>query len=119
MTAPADTRTYAWRIRQGRRERLLIPVVDAAGANFSITGWTIDAKIKTRPGGTVLHTVPPGDLELSGDGFTLTLIIPAPVSEAWTWRTGWYRVKVTDPASDPADPTVERPIEGPVTVDPD
>ena len=119
MTASVDTTYFAWRIEQGEKETLIIPVLDAANTAFAIPGWTVDAKIKTRPGGDILYTWPAEYAEVTGADLFVTLTIPAPVSEAWTFRNGWFRVKVSDPNSDLDNPTVERILLGPFVVDAD
>lgn len=96
----------------------MIPILKADGSPKNITGFTVDAKIKTEPGGVALYTWPLADLDIGGaDGNELTLTIPAPVSMTWTWHTGWYRVKVTDPASPAEDPSVSRVLQGAIFLD--
>lgn len=120
MTSPsADTTTWPWRVEAGEREVLVIPVLDDANAEYSIAGWTVDAQIKTQPGGIPLYTWPAEHAQITDDGTTVTLTIPAAVSTAWMFREGWYRVEVTDPDSDPADPNTQRILQGPFEVDPD
>lgn len=118
-TAVGDTTAFAWRIEQGEREELVIPVLDDADSLFFITGWTVDAKVKTRPGGSVLYTWPAELAQITNGGAFITLTIPGPVSALWTWAAGWYRVKVQDPLSEPDDPTVQRILAGPFVVDAD
>jgi hypothetical protein len=120
MTAAltSDTLTYSWRIEQGERERLEIPILNADGDPFVITGWTVDAKVKTEPGGTVLYTWPASSITIASN--LLTLEIPGPVSAAWTWTTGWWRAVITEPnPADPADPDVHRVIQGTFIMDRD
>ena len=112
----ADTREYAWRIEQGERERLAIPV-SKDGSPQDLAGWTIDAKIKDRKGGAELYVFPPELIEV--DGSTITLTVPVPVSAAWTWTVGWWRVVITAPDPDPDDPDSSRVIQGPFLVDRD
>lgn len=120
MTSPAsDTRVYTWLVEQGERETLTFPVLNEAGSPTVITGWTVDARIKDRPGGATLYTWPSNLAQITGGGSSVTLTIPGPVSAGWTWTTGWFRVKVTDPSSDPADPAVHRIIAGPLIISPD
>ncbi len=118
MTSP-DTTTWSWRVEGGEREVLVIPVLDDAAAPFSILGWTVDAKIKDQPGGVTLYTWPAEHAEITDGGNTVTLTIPGPVSSTWMFRTGWYRVEVTDPNSDPDDPNTQRILQGPFELDPD
>lgn len=116
--ASSDTLEFTWRVEQGEREQLVIPVLDDTAA-ANITGWTVDAQIKNRAGGDTLYTWPAGLAYVSASGTSVTITIPAAVSAAWVWRIGWWRVVITDPASDPDDPTVHRIIEGPLVIDPD
>jgi hypothetical protein len=118
VTTAERVRVWPWRHTQGERDPVTFQVLDVNDSAYSITGWTVDAKIKTRPKGTVLHTFGEDDIEISPDGFAVTLTIPAAVSSAWTWTTGYYRIKVIDP-SDPDDPTVRRLLQGPFVTDPD
>jgi hypothetical protein len=117
MTAAlgSDVREYTWRVKQAAQERLVIPILDINGTPKDVTGYTVDAKIKTEPGGVVLYTWPTGDVVIDGDEVELT--IPAPVSATWTWHTGWYRVKLTDPASPAEDPAVARVLQGAIFID--
>lgn len=117
-SASPDTTTWTWRVEAGEREVLVIPVLDDDDAPFSIPGWTVDAQIKTRSGGQTLYTWPAEYAEITdGDQF-VTLTIPGPVSATWMFRTGWYRVEVTDPNSDPDNPNVQRILQGPFELDP-
>ncbi len=120
MTSAApDTTTWTWHVEAGERQVLVIPVLDDTNAEFSVLGWTVDAKIKTRPGGETLYTWPAEHAEITDGGVSVTLTIPGPVSEAWLFREAWYRVEISDPASDPDDPSVERILQGQLVVDPD
>lgn len=120
MTASlfGDTLEYAWRIEAGERERLSIPVLDEDGSAANLTGFTIDAKIKTAKGsGVVLYAFPPEHITVSAG--TVTLLIPGPVSAAWYWTVGWWRMVITAPNPNPLDPDSNRVIQGPFVVDPD
>jgi hypothetical protein len=109
------TTTYNWRVRQATRERLIIPILNPDGSPKDVTGFTVDAKVKTVPGGAVLYTWPTDDIDIDGTGLALT--IPAAVSALWTWHGGWYRVKLTDPASPAEDPSVSRVLQGAIFID--
>lgn len=110
-----EVREFTWRVRQAAQERLVIPILDADGAPKDVTGWTVDAKIKTQPGGTVLYTWPVDDVEI--DGSDVELNIPAPVSATWTWGTSWYRVKLVAPNPSVDDPIVSRVLQGAIVLD--
>lgn len=116
MTSAVDTVNYGWRIEQGEREALDVPVLDN-GVPRVVTGWTIDAVIKDAPGGTVLYTFPPAQVVINEH--IIQLIVPATVSAAWTWTVGWWRVKITAPDTDPADPETYRVAQGAFLVDRD
>jgi len=113
----ADTTTYTWYVPAGSLEQITFAILDAAGPR-PVPGWTVDAKIKDRPGGTVLHTFPTDMAVLSGDGTTATLTIPGDVSAAWAFTTAWFRVKVINPA--PVVPVEQRRVlSGPLIVLPE
>jgi hypothetical protein len=115
-SAQTDTIEYVWTVEQGERERISFPVT-RNGSPQDLTGWTIDAKIKTEPGGAVLHVFPQNMINVDGD--TIELTVPAPVSTAWTWTVGWWRVVITAPDPDPADPESYRVIKGAFLVERD
>lgn len=104
-----------WRIQQGERKTLSAPIIDDNDDPFSVNGWTVDVKIKDRPGGTTLYTFPDEQVTVTG-GSTIELLIPAAVSAAWTFTTGWYRVMVSD--DDPDDPQAFQVLSGTFVVDP-
>lgn len=105
---------YRWVIEQGEKVVLRIPVLDSAGAAFTVTGWSVDAKFKTERGGTVLYTFTPAEYVASGTDVDLT-ILPA-TSLVWTFSRGWYRVKVQHPS----DATqVHRILQGQFHISPD
>lgn len=111
------TTEAAWRIKAGQREQRTFDVNDTGG-EVDVTGWTVDAKIRTRPGGLAVHVFPDQHITVAGGEVTLT--IPAPTSAVWTWATGWYRCVLTNPDSpDPDDPQSSRVLEGVFVVDPD
>lgn len=119
MTSPVDTLDWTWRIEQGEREEISIPVLDDNDDPFPVIGWTIDAKIKDRPGGIVLYTWPLELTQIHAGGSSVKLVVPADVSETWRFTTGWYRVKIIDPESDPDDLVTHRILQGPLIISPD
>lgn len=114
----ADTTTFAWRIEAGERSEISFPVVDADNTPVDVEGWTVDAKIRNRPGGTVLYTFPVDYVSIDSSG-TVTVTIPAPISASWAFTSGWYRVVITDPNSSADDPNAQRVVQGVLVVDPD
>lgn len=118
MTAPDDTNTLYWplRVEQGERKIEDFPV-KLGDDPFDATGWAVDAKIKVRPGGPVLHVFTTAEAKiLVDDGTKLRLTILPALSMTWTWTTGWYRIKIIDPE----DATnIQRIVQGPLIVDPD
>lgn len=107
---------YTWEIEQGETEVLTVPVADD-GEDLTVTGWTVDAKIRVNPGGPLLYTFPAELVEASGTNVVLR--VPADVSAAWSFTLGWFRVKITDPASPVDEPVRYRVLQGPVLVHPD
>jgi len=118
MTAALEssTREYTWRITQGARERLVIPVF-RDGSPEDVSAWTVDARIRTQPGGELLYTWPAELISVLGPEVTLT--VPAPVSSSWAWERGWYRVVLTAPAGTAEDPESWRVLQGELVVDPE
>jgi hypothetical protein len=106
--------SFNWTIEEGELVRLRIPVLDADSNPFTVTSWTVDAKIKDRPGGEVLHTWSVGDIEVTGTNVTLT-VLPA-TSIAWTFHRGWYRVKVIHPSD---STQIYRILQGHFRISPD
>lgn len=111
------TTDLAWRVRANQRERRTFDVRSGPEDDIDVTGWTVDAKVRSRPGGTVLHTIDIADITITGS--QVAVVIPAPISAAWAFTTGWYRIRVVDPASDVDDPEASRVLQGPFVVDPD
>lgn len=115
----SDTTEAPWRIEQGERETVTFQVQNSTGGPFPADGWTITATIKTRPGGALLYTFPSSNVIFDPDQNTVQLVIPGPVSAAWTWTTGHYKVKITNPNTNPADPATYWILRGLLIVDPD
>jgi hypothetical protein len=116
-----DTLNYPWRIEAGERERLSIPVLTEDGTPADLTGYTIDAVIRDRQGGVVIYEFPPEHVTVEvpedpEEPSAIVLLIPAPISAAWTWTIGWWRLLITAPVVDPEDPDTHRIIQGPFTI---
>jgi hypothetical protein len=114
----ADTRLQPWRVEKGERDTATFPVLFPDNTPFPIDGWNVTATIWDRPGGTLLYAVPSPNVTVDPDENRIVLVIPAPVSAAWTWWTGWYQVDISDPSSDPDDPSTYRVLNGAFVVDP-
>lgn len=115
MAAPAGTAlVYNWTISQSELVKLQVPVTDGSGQAFDVTGWSVDAKIKDAPGGTVLYTW--SNINIVVSGTTVTLIVPWTDSSTWTFTGGWYRVKIIHPTD---SSQVYRILQGIVQVQPD
>jgi hypothetical protein len=113
VTAPGEALTWEWTVEAGERAVLHVPVLDDAGQPVSVTGWVVDAAVKTEPGGTVLYAFD-SDGAAVPDGTRVTLTIPEDVTAAFVFRRAWYRVKVVDPVNGPV-----RLVQGPFVVSPD
>lgn len=101
---------FAWIIEQGELVTFRIPVLAADGQPFTVDGWTVDTKIKDLRG-TVLYAFTSGTWAVSGAFVTLTVL--PDVSNAWTFRTARYRVKIQHPT----DATqIYRILQGPLYV---
>jgi hypothetical protein len=110
-----DTRTEAWRVERGERETATFPVLTGTDL-FPIEGWSVSAQILDRDG-VVLYDFPAEQVSSNTDDNTVQLLIPAPVSALWTWTTARYRVLITEPGSDPADPATYRVLQGVLVLD--
>lgn len=120
MSVSTDVTEYPWRVKAGQRNAMTFTILDDADDNpFPIPDWVVDAKIRAYPGGEVLYTWPDEFAQIVSAGLRVRLTIPKPVSLAWRFTNGWYRLVATDPDSDPADPSSSRVIQGPLIVDPD
>lgn len=119
MTSPDDTLVWPLTVEQGEKETYPFPIL-LGGEAANVANWVIDAKVKTRPGGPLLHAfVATGDdpeVKISDDGTAVELTILPAVSAAWTWTSGWYRIKLQDPG----DATnIQRVVEGAFMVNQD
>lgn len=104
----------------GQRNTNSFTVLDGDGTVSPVSGWLVDAKIRAYPGGPVLYTFPSGDAELLSGGAVVRLTVPEQISLAWTFTSGWYRVRVYDPdPDDPFDAPAQRILQGTLIVDPD
>jgi hypothetical protein len=110
-----DTRTEAWRVERGERETATFPVLTGADL-FPIEGWSVSAQILDRDD-ELLYDFPTDHASVNPDDNTVQLLIPAPVSALWTWTTARYRVEISDPSSDPADPATYRVLQGVLVLD--
>lgn len=113
-----DTTTKLWPITAGAKEQRAFDVLNPSDVGVDITGWTVDAKIRSRPAGLVVHTFPTDMITVNSSGHVV-LTVPAPISKAWTWANGWYRIVVTPPSSPVENPDSSRVLQGPVVVSPD
>jgi hypothetical protein len=110
------TASYVWRVQQGEIEPLRIPVTNN-DSPMTVTGWTVDAKVKINPGGPTLYTFPADLIDVTGSNVTIT--VPPDVSAAWTFALGWFRVKISDPNAPVDDPVTYRILQGHLIVEPD
>lgn len=116
MTMP-DTRYFVWAVERGERERLTVPIFEADGTTArDVTGYTVLAEILDRPSGTALYTFPVE--QITAEGTAVELRVPAPVSTAWTFTGGWWRLTLTPPDADPLDPDTQVVAHGPFFVRP-
>jgi hypothetical protein len=86
---------YDWIVQVDALVKLQIPVVDANGVPFNVTGWVVDAEVKTGSGGAVLYTWDSGNIAASGTSVVLT--IKPSTSNAWTFDSGYWRCVVQNP----------------------
>jgi hypothetical protein len=113
----ADTLNWTWRIEAGERETLDVPIFLGDGTTpKDVSGYTVDAVIKTEAGGSLLYAFPTEHISI--DESVVTLLIPAPISAAWVWSVGWWRLVITAPSPDPLDPESDRVVQGAFIVDP-
>ena len=105
-------RQYDLRLDQGADYHLSIPVVNAAGNPYTVTGWTARGQLR-RPVASddVLFTL---DDHLTVEDTTVELDIPAESSAEWSWRQARYDIELVDPDGRPT-----RLIEGFAFVSPE
>lgn len=116
-----------WHITSGERSTRSFPVYNAGNALATITDWTVLVVFKTRRGGEVLYTLPAEHITIidttvgavTTPDSTVRMVVPGPVSAAWTFTSGYYSVRITDPDTDPTDPDSSRVLAGGVWVDAD
>ena len=110
------TTESVWRIKANQRNTRTFTVLDKAQVAVDITGWTVDAALKSRPGGNVLHAFPVGEWSIvSGPLGQVKLTLSASTSAAFSFGYAWYRIRVVPPSADDA----QRILEGPMIVSPD
>lgn len=116
---PSDTTEFLWKVQKGETESMAFPVV-IGGQPLTVTGWAVDAQVKTNPGGPTLYTFPAEHIEITGDANdNITVRLPASVSTDWDFSVAWYRVRITDPDSPVDDPISYRVLQGTLLVDHD
>lgn len=111
-----DTQDYIWEVEQDETETLYTPVADG-DTPLTVTGWTVDAKIRVNPGGPVIYTFPGSAIEITGDDDNIVkLTLHASVSAAWAFSVAWLRIKITDPDSPIGEPVRYRVLQGHVLI---
>lgn len=106
MTALA----YDLTIEQGADFELTIPVLDAAGAAQTVTGWTARAQVRRRTD----DPTPLAELTCTCTGAQVVVTVPAATSTGWSWTAGRYQIELEDPAG-----AVTRLAQGRVVVSPE
>ena len=99
MTALDAALKWPWLVEQGEDTTLFVPVLDGDGQPVNVSGWSVDAKVKDRPGGSVLYSFPSEGAV--PDGVRVKLTVPGAASSAFTFSRAWYRVLLTDPDGGP------------------
>lgn len=112
------TTEYVWRLPAGARDEITFPILESDESSASVLGWDVDAKVRQYPGGPVLYTFPVELAHVVSGGTRVRLTLPAPITAAFRFSCGWWRVVVSDPASDVADPSASRVIQGLLVLDP-
>jgi hypothetical protein len=107
---------YDWTVEQGELVTLRIPVLDSFVSPFDVTGWSVDAKIKSSSDSdaTIIYAFAPGGYVASGTNVYLT-ILPN-TSLAWSFQRAWYRVKVIHPTD---STNIQRVLNGTFLLIPD
>ena len=105
-------RRYDMRPEQGSDYHLSIPVVNASGNPFTVTGWSARGQIRHPiDSDDVLYEL---DDDLTVEATTVELYIPAEASSEWSWRQAVYDIELVDPDGRPT-----RLLEGFVFVSPE
>lgn len=107
-----------WKINSNQKaERTFTVFNDATPpVAVNVTGWSVDAVLRARPGGNVLHTFAGADAAIvDATAGSVKVTIPAAASLGFRFGHAWYRVRVVPPSAVDA----ERVLEGPLIVSPD
>jgi hypothetical protein len=89
-------------IRNNATFKLTLTHTDpVTGAVVPLTGWSVQMQFRDQPGGRLLDTF------TSGTGFTIDepngrvdfKVQPVTI-QSWTFKSGWYDVKMTEPGGD-------------------
>lgn len=96
-------------------------IVDSAGAPLSVSGWAVHATIRAPGIGSAVvgewSTTPTGTQgTATTTGSTITILIPAAMSTAWTWSRGVLQAELTEPG---INGRTERIIDQPVRLTPE
>lgn len=102
---------YGWVVPRGTSSGVTFPVLNQQNQEVDVTNWTCQAMVLSEPDGFILHTFEGGNLTLSVTGVHLQF--PVEVTNAITWKRGWFRVLLASPMY-PA--IVSKIVHGPVTV---
>ena len=88
-------------LRQGIDAGYFWPIVDAAGAPFDLTGWSVIAQVRTAeaPDAPLLHAFTTG--VLADPAPAVTISWTAEESLAWAWRSGYFDVILVSPEGRP------------------
>lgn len=101
-------------IPQGTTWGLAWPIVDDASAPISVAGWSVRGQIRRSPASsTVLFEWTSTDGSAQAVDDTVIVRLTPAQSSAFTWRTGFYDVEVTNLTSQ-----VFRIAQGRVVIDP-
>lgn len=78
-------------------------ITDAAGAALDVTGWTVIAQARQRPGAVLLaewRNVPTGSQgTATTDAAGIHLAVPAAMSDPWTWSVAELHCEAHEPVA--------------------
>jgi hypothetical protein len=89
-------------IRNNATFKLVLTYEDPiTGAVIPLTGWDVKMQMRDLPGGSILETFTTSNgFTIDGVNGKVTLVVQPAAIQAWTFKSGWYDVVMTEPGGD-------------------